>query len=62
MRRFLRSPSIVELDDDQEGGGGGKIAPVAAVETSRLSVPRSVRVWVLQACVSTWGERWTGKE
>ncbi|XP_020109322.1 protein UNUSUAL FLORAL ORGANS, partial [Ananas comosus] len=59
MRRFLRSPSIVELDDAREGGGGdggGKIALVAAVEKSRLSVPRSVRVWALQACGRAWAE------
>nr|CAD1834533.1 unnamed protein product [Ananas comosus var. bracteatus] len=51
-------PSIVELDDAREGGGdgGGKIALVAAVEKSRLSVPRSVRVWALQACGRAWAE------
>ncbi|XP_073001420.1 protein ABERRANT PANICLE ORGANIZATION 1 [Typha latifolia] len=40
MRRFLRSPSLVAL--------GTRVALVAAVEKSRLSVPRSVRVWSLQ--------------
>lgn len=46
MRRFLRSPALVEL-----GGGRqseARVGMVAAVEKSRLSVPRSVRVWALR--------------
>lgn len=46
MRRFLRSPALVEL-----GGGRdreARVALVSAVEKSRLSVPRSVRVWTLR--------------
>jgi hypothetical protein len=46
MRRFLRSPALVEL-----GGGRqreARVGMVAAVEKSRLSVPRSVRVWTLR--------------
>ncbi|KAL3654575.1 hypothetical protein CASFOL_001560 [Castilleja foliolosa] len=40
MRRFLRSPSLVE--------SRGRLVLVAAVEKSKLNVPRSLRVWVLQ--------------
>lgn len=49
MRRFLRSPSIAEC-------GGGRVVLVAAVEKSKLSVPRSVRVWSLQPCGRAWSE------
>ncbi|WOL03358.1 hypothetical protein Cni_G12078 [Canna indica] len=49
MRRFLRSPSIVEC-------GGGRVVLVAAVEKSKLSVPRSVRMWALQSCGRAWAE------
>nr|XP_009393262.2 PREDICTED: protein UNUSUAL FLORAL ORGANS [Musa acuminata subsp. malaccensis] len=49
MRRFLRSPSIVEC-------GGGRVVLVAAVEKSKLSVPRSVRMWALQPCGRAWAE------
>ncbi|GAB2293193.1 hypothetical protein Dimus_027399 [Dionaea muscipula] len=48
MRRFLRSPSLVELE--------GKLMLVAAVEKSKLNVPRSLRVWCLQACGTAWVE------
>ncbi|KAF8411294.1 hypothetical protein HHK36_003841 [Tetracentron sinense] len=48
MRRFLRSPSLVECQ--------GKLVLVAAVEKSKLNVPRSMRIWVLQACGRTWVE------
>ncbi|CAK9181371.1 unnamed protein product [Ilex paraguariensis] len=47
MRRFLRSPSLVE--------SGGKLILVAAVEKSKLNVPKSLRLWSLQAC-GTWVE------
>ncbi|CAA6668642.1 unnamed protein product [Spirodela intermedia] len=40
MKRFLRSPSLVEL--------AGGVAMVAAVEKRKLAVPRSVRVWGLK--------------
>ncbi|KAL9253309.1 UNUSUAL FLORAL ORGANS-like protein [Drosera capensis] len=48
MRRFLRSPSLVEID--------GKLMLVAAVEKSKLNVPKSLRVWCLQGCGTTWVE------
>lgn len=48
MRRFLRSPSLVESK--------GKLILVAAVEKSKLNVPRSLRLWGLQACGATWVE------
>ncbi|XP_054800943.1 protein UNUSUAL FLORAL ORGANS [Prosopis cineraria] len=48
MRRFLRSPSLIESK--------GKLLLVAAVEKSKLNIPRSLRVWVLQACGTTWVE------
>nr|QFS19871.1 STIFF1 [Zea mays subsp. parviglumis]QGJ83087.1 stiff stalk protein [Zea diploperennis] len=63
MRRFLRSPALVEL-----GGGREReavVALVSAVEKSRLSVPRSVRVWTLRgehgaaAGGSNGGGAWT---
>ncbi|CAN0905662.1 Protein UNUSUAL FLORAL ORGANS [Linum grandiflorum] len=47
MRRFLRSPSLVE--------SGGKVVLVAAVEKSKLNVPRSLRMWSLQGA-ATWVE------
>lgn len=40
MRRFLRSPSLVE--------SRGRLLLVAAVEKSKLNVPKSLRVWGLQ--------------
>ncbi|OEL19348.1 Protein UNUSUAL FLORAL ORGANS [Dichanthelium oligosanthes] len=46
MRRFLRSPALVELGGGREREA--RVALVAAVEKSRLSVPRSVRVWTLR--------------
>ncbi|XP_062230154.1 protein ABERRANT PANICLE ORGANIZATION 1-like [Phragmites australis] len=46
MRRFLRSPALVELGGGRESEA--RVALVAAVEKSRLSVPRSVRVWTLR--------------
>ncbi|RAL40088.1 hypothetical protein DM860_008228 [Cuscuta australis] len=53
MRRFLRSPNLVAA-----GGGGRKqlIMMVAAVEKRKLSVPRSLRVWALRECGTTWAE------
>ncbi|KAI5667222.1 hypothetical protein M9H77_17075 [Catharanthus roseus] len=40
MRRFLRSPSLVE--------SRGSLILVAAVEKSKLNVPKSLRLWSLQ--------------
>nr|XP_043618392.1 protein UNUSUAL FLORAL ORGANS [Erigeron canadensis] len=48
MRRFLRSPSLVESK--------GKLVLIAAVEKSKLNVPRSLRMWGLQNCGTTWVE------
>lgn len=48
MRRFLRSPSLVE--------SRGKLVLVAAVEKSKLNVPKSLRLWTLQECGSLWVE------
>lgn len=49
MRRFLRSPSLVE--------SRGKLVLVAAVEKSKLNVPKSMRLWALQECGGgTWVE------
>ncbi|KAG9439434.1 hypothetical protein H6P81_019599 [Aristolochia fimbriata] len=48
MRRFLRSPSLVECR--------GRLVLVAAVEKSKLNVPRSVRLWGLQPCGRAWAE------
>nr|QKZ93423.1 stamina pistilloidia 1 [Vuralia turcica] len=48
MRRFLRSPSLVECK--------GKLLLVAAVEKSKLNVPKSLRVWSLQGCGTMWVE------
>ncbi|KAK3032129.1 hypothetical protein RJ639_035939 [Escallonia herrerae] len=48
MRRFLRSPSLVESK--------GKLILIAAVEKSKLNVPRSLRLWALQACGTAWAE------
>ncbi|CAN4078485.1 unnamed protein product [Withania somnifera] len=48
MRRFLRSPSLVE--------GNGRLVLVAAVEKSKLNVPRSLRLWALQDCGTMWVE------
>lgn len=48
MRRFLRSPSLVECL--------GRVVLVAAVEKSKLNVPKSVRLWSLQTCGRTWVE------
>ncbi|KAH7654568.1 F-box domain-containing protein [Dioscorea alata] len=48
MRRFLRCPSLVDL--------GGRVVLVAAVEKSKLNVPRSLRLWVLQPCGRAWAE------
>ncbi|KAL5223719.1 hypothetical protein ABZP36_010358 [Zizania latifolia] len=46
MRRFLRSPALVELGGGRDGASS--VALVSSVEKSRLSVPRSVRVWTLR--------------
>ncbi|XP_068655907.1 protein UNUSUAL FLORAL ORGANS [Aristolochia californica] len=48
MRRFLRSPSLVECR--------GRLVLIAAVEKSKLNVPRSVRLWGLQSCGRAWAE------
>ncbi|KAJ6704130.1 F-BOX/KELCH-REPEAT PROTEIN [Salix viminalis] len=48
MRRFLRSPRLVE--------SRGKLLLVAAVEKSKLNVPKSLRLWCLQPCGTTWIE------
>ncbi|KAF3450059.1 hypothetical protein FNV43_RR06138 [Rhamnella rubrinervis] len=48
MRRFLRSPSLVESK--------GNLLLVAAVEKSKLNVPKSLRLWGLQPCGTTWVE------
>ncbi|KAI3781490.1 hypothetical protein L2E82_11506 [Cichorium intybus] len=48
MRRFLRSPSLIE--------SRGKLVLLAAVEKSKLNVPRSLRMWALQSCGTTWVE------
>ncbi|MBA0759717.1 hypothetical protein Gotri_022557 [Gossypium trilobum] len=48
MRRFLRSPGLVE--------SRGKLILVAAVEKSKLNVPKSLRLWGLQDCGTTWVE------
>ncbi|XP_071922429.1 protein UNUSUAL FLORAL ORGANS-like [Coffea arabica] len=48
MRRFLRSPSLVESK--------GKLILVAAVEKSKLNVPKSLRLWSLQDCGTMWVE------
>ncbi|XP_043692970.1 protein UNUSUAL FLORAL ORGANS [Telopea speciosissima] len=48
MKRFLRSPSLVECK--------GRVVLVAAVEKSKLNVPRSLRLWSLQGCGRNWVE------
>lgn len=48
MHRFLRSPSLVE--------SRGKLILIAAVEKSKLNIPRSLRLWVLQECRTMWVE------
>ncbi|XP_042513502.1 protein UNUSUAL FLORAL ORGANS [Macadamia integrifolia] len=48
MKRFLRSPSLVECK--------GRVVLVAAVEKSKLNVPRSLRLWSLQSCGRSWVE------
>jgi len=48
MRRFLRSPTLVETQ--------GRVLLVAAVEKSKLNVPRSLRLWALQPCGTQWVE------
>lgn len=48
MRRFLRSPSLLD--------SYGKLILVAAVEKSKLNVPKSLRLWSLQACGTVWAE------
>ncbi|KAK3432434.1 hypothetical protein EUGRSUZ_E04314 [Eucalyptus grandis] len=48
MRRFLRSPSLVESK--------GRLLLVAAVEKSKLNVPKSLRIWFLQDCGTAWVE------
>ncbi|KAF2563321.1 hypothetical protein F2Q70_00017732 [Brassica cretica] len=48
MRRFLRSPSLLESK--------GRLVLVAAVEKSKLNVPKSLRLWSLQQDNATWVE------
>uniref|UniRef100_A0A7N0T7B1 F-box domain-containing protein n=1 Tax=Kalanchoe fedtschenkoi TaxID=63787 RepID=A0A7N0T7B1_KALFE len=48
MRRFLRSPSLIENQ--------GKLMLVAAVEKSKLNVPKSLRMWRLLECGTIWVE------
>ncbi|KAK6150238.1 hypothetical protein DH2020_017763 [Rehmannia glutinosa] len=48
MRRFLRSPNLIE--------SRGKLILAAAVEKSKLNVPRSLRMWTLQECGTMWVE------
>ncbi|XP_065858788.1 protein UNUSUAL FLORAL ORGANS-like [Euphorbia lathyris] len=48
MRRFLRSPSLVESE--------GKLILVAAVKKSKLNVPKTLRLWSLQSCGRSWAE------
>lgn len=48
MRRFLRSPNLVE--------SRGRLLLIAAVEKSKLNIPKSLRVWILQACGTMWVE------
>ncbi|KAF5472243.1 hypothetical protein F2P56_008979 [Juglans regia] len=48
MRRFLRSPSLIE--------SRGNLLLVSAVEKSKLNVPKSLRLWELQSCGTTWAE------
>ncbi|KAI3851667.1 hypothetical protein MKX03_022312 [Papaver bracteatum] len=45
MRRHLRSPNLVECR--------GRLVLIAAVEKSKLKVPKSLRMWVLQRSSST---------
>nr|AJP06362.1 UFO2 [Pinus tabuliformis] len=48
MRRFLRSPNLVECR--------GRLVMVAAVQKSKLNVPKSVRIWGLQDSRTGWVE------
>lgn len=48
MRRFLRSPNLVEIKD--------KLVLIAAVEKSKLNVPKSLRLWALNECGGAWVE------
>ncbi|PKA64089.1 Protein unusual floral organs [Apostasia shenzhenica] len=52
MRRFLRSPSLAAGGPSTAAG----VLMVAAVEKSKLSVPKSVRVWALQPGSRAWAE------
>ncbi|KAK9133812.1 hypothetical protein Scep_013340 [Stephania cephalantha] len=54
MRRFLRSPSLVECR--------GRLVLVAAVEKSKLNVPRSMRLWGLQGNSGTANAAWVEVE
>ncbi|KAL9236438.1 hypothetical protein vseg_011111 [Gypsophila vaccaria] len=53
MRRFLRSPSLVAAAGSHSIS---RLLLVAAVEKSKLNVPRSLRVWALQGCGTQWVE------
>ncbi|GLJ44295.1 hypothetical protein SUGI_0927030 [Cryptomeria japonica] len=48
MRRFLRSPNLVECR--------GRLVMVAAVQKSKLNVPKSIRIWGLQDSRNAWVE------
>ncbi|CAI9090675.1 OLC1v1025492C1 [Oldenlandia corymbosa var. corymbosa] len=48
MRRFLRSPNLIRCKR--------KLVLVAAVEKSKLNVPKSLRLWALQECGNNWVE------
>lgn len=48
MRRFLRTPNLVECR--------GRLVLVAAVQKSKLNVPKSIRMWGLQHSKNGWVE------
>ncbi|XP_074347995.1 protein UNUSUAL FLORAL ORGANS [Apium graveolens] len=48
MKRYLRSPNLVVINN--------KLVLVAAVEKSKLNVPKSLRLWALQSCGAAWAE------
>ncbi|KAL6561841.1 hypothetical protein OROGR_002848 [Orobanche gracilis] len=52
MRRFLRSPNLVAVGNKNHS----KLILVAAVEKSKLNVPKSLRLWTLQECGTLWVE------
>lgn len=48
MRRFLKTPNLVECR--------GRLVLVAAVQKSKLNVPKSIRMWGLQQSKNGWVE------